>query len=240
MARRGLASIVVVLHCSLLWAGEYKGNGYSLSLPVGWTVADKDSKQAVEDTAKSKFKVEPGMDAVFFALDRSTNANVVITSGSLPVAQKEISGAIEAIRSGYASLGITTQWVDSQVVQVNGRSYYLFKMDNSHSSFPARMRQWHLIGSAGGKIYTFTFSTNSSDAAAWEPTFNQLVQSVTLHPGIVGWLLELPWLVQSVLVGGVIGGVIGGFIGVIKVLTKKRIPPEQLDVGPPPLPPPTI
>ena len=128
------------------------------------------------------------------------------------------------------------QILDCSIVKVNARNFVLIKMDNKGPMFPCPMRQWSLSGSAGGKVYTFTFSAVASEATKWEPVFQQTLQSIKLDGGPMGWFLELPQAMKW----GVVGGLIGGLVGTIRWLvrkSKKTPPAGQSPQAPPPIPP---
>lgn len=227
-------AVVAVLCCSNAWAGEFKGNGYSLTVPDDWTQTTKDAKRTLEDTVRSKTRTGPGMDAVLFAPDKITNANVVIAEGRPRISQSGLSEARQAIIDSLTSSGIKTNVLDCQIINSNGRDFILFKADDSHAAFPGQMRQWALVGAGGDKVYTFTFTTMSKDASKWEPTFDRIVHSVKIESGAMDWFNELP----AVLRWGMIGGMIGGMVGVIRMMIKKK-PTQQSPpfVSPPAVPP---
>jgi hypothetical protein len=227
MSRYIWVVLVLALNCQALLAGEYKGDKYSLVIPDGWTVSSEDVKRTIDETVKSTLKQAPGMDAVFQAADGTANVNVVITKGAARITQSKLPELRAELVKSITAAGIDMQVLDCQVVEVDDRNFVLLKAKNYHSQFSARLLQWTMIGCAGGKTYTFTFTSKSMDPAKWDTTFDEISKSVRLQAGQFDWFHELPSAVRSGITYGIAGGLIGGLFPVVRKLKKKRVPPPQ-------------
>jgi hypothetical protein len=195
---------------------EFKGSGYELDLPSDWADVTKAVKDAADNAAKTDSKSH--LDSMFLGPDQMTGVNVTIKPGSPTIDEANISGAAEDLRKQGVPLGMRTEVLNCRIVGVGGRNFFLAKVNNSGAMFACSMRQWFLIGTAGGHRYIFCFSSPLSDAEKWEPVFDRIVQSVRLEDkeGAASsasgwdWLFHgaaenaLRWALIPVLVGGAV------------------------------------
>ena len=94
-----IAALAGLSICTSALGDPFKGPGYELTCPEGWTIASQDMKDKVSKWTQEHLNANPNMHAMFFAPDKTTNINVVIAPGSFPADEEHL----QEVRDGWAS-----------------------------------------------------------------------------------------------------------------------------------------
>jgi hypothetical protein len=234
---------LIIFGAQGLQAKEYKGSeGYSLTFPDDWTIADKKMQEdllregsrivQLQDVDLSKISMvayaKPAKPTPFVA-----NFKVVISNQRIGTDESARAELSRQLREQFSKMGVTTISLEVATIEMAGSKAISAMSVNRFPGLPMPIRQWQVCVPHWTKTYVFTASAIDEDFASFQPQFQQIVSTARLGPAMPFWTIP------------VMIGVAGGLL--VTVIVAKRWPkpapvpafaPAPLIVHPPAPPPP--
>lgn len=194
------------------FAANFTGErGFSLTYPDSWMIATKQVQDEISASVKAILEKIGNTDfakisvLVFNPVDDDfiENVNLVITPGRIPLDDRGLDVALEALAAAWAAQGTSLRNV-ARGVDTFGNNEAL-SIEYDVELYGQSMHQWIVAIPGKDRTYIITSSALSSEFDEYAETFRNIVYSVELDTGFWGIWLGLPQWLRYALIGGAIG-----------------------------------